>query len=150
MSTAAARIRPCSTTVNDWWPFQPIDSPHSVPKEDRTELPAVVGFEHELARFQRAVGRERDATRSTIVKRIRTADHPEEFIQTTIRALVSSARPGRLDDAVDVLSQCGQLLPTFIIEVLLATADNGNRRRLLVRLDSRSRQVDSSVRIDVR
>jgi hypothetical protein len=53
-----------------------------------------------------------------IVKRIRTADHPDEFIQTTIRTLVSSAQPGRLDDAVDILSQCGELLPTFIFEVL--------------------------------
>ena len=53
-----------------------------------------------------------------IVKQIRTADHPDEFIQTTIRTLVSSARPGRLDDAVDILSHCGEFLPALIFEVL--------------------------------
>jgi hypothetical protein len=87
-------------------------------EEDRTEPPQSLRFEHEVGRFHRALGQERDAARSAIVKKLLAVDEPDEYIQTALRAFVSSSRPGRLDDAVDILSQCGRLLPQFVSEVL--------------------------------
>ncbi len=83
-----------------------------------TEPPAALRFEHEVARFQRAVGHQRDAARSAIVRRILKADDPDEYIQTMAQTLVSSALPGRLDDAVDILSECGPRLEQFVNGVL--------------------------------
>jgi len=121
-TTAETPIRAFSATVNDHRGFEleehcaPYD--YSIRAKEHTEPPAALQFEHDVAWFQRAVGRKRDAARSAIVKRLLKEDDPSEFIQTTVRTLVSSARPGRLDDAVDILSECGNLLPQFIFDLL--------------------------------
>ncbi len=65
------------------------------------------------------MGDQRDAARSAIIQKILNADNPDEYIQTTVQTLISSARPGRLDDAVDILSECGPRLEQFVNEVLL-------------------------------
>lgn len=83
----------------------------------RTELPPALRFEREINCFQFALGQERDAARSAIVKKIITANKPDEYIQTALHTFISSSRPGRLDDAIDILSQCGQILPHFVYEV---------------------------------
>jgi hypothetical protein len=86
---------------------------------DVTEPPASLRFEYQVARFQRAVGHQRDAARSAIVKRLLQAGgDSDEYIQTLVCTLISSARPGRLDDAIDILAQCGNLLEHFVYEVL--------------------------------
>ena len=124
MSTTAISIHSFSRTLSGL--FAP-ELEHCVPydyyatpqkKDIRTELPEALRFEYEVARFQRAVGRQRDAARSAIIKKLLTADNPDEYIQTAVHTLISSARPGRLDDAVDILSQCGRLLPQFVCESL--------------------------------
>jgi len=83
-----------------------------------TEPLAVVRFEHQVARFQRATGRERDAARAAIINKLLATDDPDAFLNTVIQTLTLSKRPGRLDDAVDILSKCGHLLPQFICEML--------------------------------
>ena len=120
MNTAAIPIRPSFSTV---FAFEPAEHParfgYGLLEEDvKTEPPAALRFEHEVVRFQRAVGRQRDVARSAIVKKLLTADNPDEYIQTALHTLISSARPGRLDDAVDILSECGRLLPQFVHEML--------------------------------
>jgi hypothetical protein len=87
-------------------------------EDSRTEPPEALRFEHEVARFQRATGSERDASRSAIVRRILTADYPDDYVETVLQTLVFSSRPGRLDDAVDILSETPRVLPQFISEAL--------------------------------
>jgi hypothetical protein len=121
MNTATIPIRSSLSTVIDLFAPEPVE--HRAlytfrDLEDHTEPPAALQFEHDVERFQRAVGRQRDAARSAIVKKLLAADDPDEHIQTAVRTLVSSARPGRLDDAVDILSECRRLLPQFVCEVL--------------------------------
>ncbi len=121
MNAATIPLRPWSSTISDPLTFEPADSTRykSVAVEDeRTEPPAALRFEHEVARFQRTVGSQRDAARSAIIKKVLAADGPDEYIQTALRVLVSSAQPGRLDDAVDILSECGRVLEQFVCEVL--------------------------------
>jgi hypothetical protein len=83
-----------------------------------TKPPKSIQFRNDVAQFHRMVGRERDAARAEIVRKIRTADDPDEFILTTIFTLISSTRPGRLDDAIDVLSECGRRLSQFVVSIL--------------------------------
>lgn len=118
---ATMLLRSTSSTLGDPFAYeieQPTRYKYVDIEENRTEPPPTVRFEHEVGRFHRALGKERDAARSAIIKKLLAADEPDEYIQTALRAFVSSARPGRLDDAIDVLSQCGQLLPQFVSEVL--------------------------------
>jgi hypothetical protein len=75
-------------------------------------------FAREVASFQRSVGTQRDAARGTIVRRILTADDPDEYVGTVLQTLLSSRRPGRLDDAIDILSATGPVVATFICEML--------------------------------
>ncbi len=123
MSTDTVLIPRFSRTVKGLFPFESAERnaryDYGHRDEDvRTEPPASLRFEHEVARFQRAVGHQRDAARSAIVRRIFKADDPDEYIQTMAQTLVSSALPGRLDDAVDILSECGPRLEQFVNEVL--------------------------------
>ncbi len=90
-----------------------------LPAEDLpTESPPAMRFAREVASFQRSVGTQRDAARGTIVRRILTADDPDEYVGTVLQTLLSSRRPGRLDDAIDILSATGPVVATFICEML--------------------------------
>ena len=125
MNTAAISLR-LSTTVFDESSAigQPEEHPALLVEDIRTEPPQVLRFEHEVARFQRALGTERDALRSAIVRKIMAADYPDEYVEVVIQTFVLSSRPGRLDDAVDILSETPRVLPQFVSELLSQPPDN--------------------------
>lgn len=119
MNTAAISLRLSTTALEESSAVEYLEEHQAVPVEDtRTEPSESLRFEHELARFQRAVGSERDASRSAIVRNILAADYPDEYVETILQTLILSSCPGRLDDAVDILSETPRVLPQFVSEVL--------------------------------
>lgn len=76
-------------------------------------------IEHDVTRLQQAVGHQRDVMRSVIVCNILKADKPNKYIHTLIQTLILSALPGRLDDGIDILSQCEHLVEQLLYEMLL-------------------------------
>jgi len=121
MSTTTIDRRPSNTTTVDRLAFEPADFAvlRDAGQESRaTQAPDTLRFEYEVSNFQRTVGRQREVVRSAIVKKIVASDAPDEYIQTVIDTLLSSGRPGRLDDAIDILAETGRVLPQFILETL--------------------------------
>lgn len=86
--------------------------------ETSTELPKMFRISNDVSRFQRLVGRERDSARETIVDTIRISLSPDQSVECLLRTFISSPIPGRLDDAVDILSQIGDILTRFVREVM--------------------------------
>lgn len=113
MNTIAIPRRPSTSPLEA--SFEPFEA-HLDPIEDETQTaaPKAVQFGHEVSRFQRTVGGHRDAARATIVRKILKAEDPEEHLEICLQTFLLSARPGRLDDAVDVLSETGAVLQQFV------------------------------------
>jgi hypothetical protein len=92
-----------------------------------TEAPQSTVFGQQVARFQRAVGAERMALRAVIVRSIVSAEpSADEQIEIVLQVPLESARPGRLDDAVDILAETGPVLERFVGGTL-ARSDGADR-----------------------
>ena len=91
---------------------------YSVAGKYHTEPPTVVRFEHDLCGFNGP----RAQSRCRAVHDCQTNFEQQTILSTSSRRPSAvwclAPRPGRLDDAVDILSQCGELLPNFILEML--------------------------------
>lgn len=111
MTTAVIRLSPSTTALED----EPLEvHPAQIVEDQRTGPSSSMLLDHEISRFQRSIGAQRDSLRNAIIRKIVNADDPDEYIETTLQALIGSTKPGRLDDAVDILSQAGTVLPQFL------------------------------------
>lgn len=117
MSTASYAIPQPTGKVDEsliehWYP----NTPPTSTKGNLTNAPKAIQFGHDVARFQKIAGHARDAARSAIVRKIIRSNSPDEEIEMTLQTFISSAVPGRLDDAVDILCQVGPMLAQFATE----------------------------------
>ncbi|RIK84171.1 MAG: hypothetical protein DCC68_01935 [Planctomycetota bacterium] len=99
-----------------------------------TFSPELDRFEHDVRALLRAPAREKRVARDTVVSKIRNSSRSSEeraelrssdAIKSLIRLAVSSRRAGRLDDAIDVLSQVGPILELFIKDEYLRETTPG-------------------------
>lgn len=119
MTTAAIRWTPSTTVFERESPLEYAEQHRARFEEDQhTGPPAAMLLDHEISRFQRSVGAQRDSARRAIIRKIVNAQLPDEYIETTLQTLIGSTKPGRLDDAVDILSEAGAVLPQFVCEAL--------------------------------
>lgn len=85
----------------------------------RTNSPASIQFEHDVRSMLRASATDKAKLRSLVIERIRQSDSPSALIRLLLRVAISSRRAGRLDDAIDVLSQVDQSLTRFAADDFL-------------------------------
>jgi hypothetical protein len=91
---------------------------HEFPSCD-SSTPDIARLRQLAAQLPSAAGEKRDALRSSIIRAISTplfADPPSARIGAVLAGLLASKQPGRLDEAVEVLSQAGPELERFAID----------------------------------
>lgn len=87
--------------------------------ETSTYTPSAVEFRQMAKQLPATGGRERDALREEIIRAISSPslEEPQStYIQAVLEGFLSSKRPGRLDDAIEILPHAGAEFHRFIME----------------------------------
>lgn len=94
----------------------------------------VVGLYHHTA------GDKKRALMPVIVRKVQASDSPSNEINAAIEKLLASPKEGRIDDAIDILSELGQWLDSFAMDVIRRPEVDDDYGYIIIRAIARAKR----------